>query len=692
MAPLPPQTASASLATYHSAYNGYVLDRNGRFTYFIQQPDGSHLQNGYWRFTSSQHERLAYERGYHNPEDIMVAADSGEHHDVISLLWVPGTVDPNLKSQISGNARAHLRNIYDMRSILQKALSFRGRVPTYPVSHLLREYWEARRTAWSLPVEQYAAQASMEPTSMLPQSEGVSSPIVVTGHQETLPHGQRTHTSQRLYSSDLVMNTAASSVVRSPAQSPGMTGTPLAPRHSTSPKSFPKHARASQHAENTTAPSQPAVHYNAPSHGTPSAGSKPKQPIVRTHNAGTHIQDTAQHQPSQVQAVRQPQASQAARITAPNEQLQGFRRNLAVQPGQQMTKAPQVSLASFLQHNTYATASGQPGAFTSSQTFSPYASSPYTPPSGQSTPPPLGPSGGYPPPPASPVGNTQSYTAPGVGRSYGQQYNAVASEIHAIPQAPSNNAIPKDQQLKKQALSIDPCLARQRQSRDAAFSPPITPLSLDNDYGEPVATGGGAPNQKPSEARALDRQPEEGQSRSPKRPLEADREEVQRLKRRKSDDYQYETLGIALSIEHSSSPTALDMYAEVPCMDCGEMTGHKLGCHLGTHPLSSSTDAIDTNEFTDIAPIKNLTMLDYRILADSVLRLDPGPWTTHQGPPPEPEPEEPEEPETEIQRMAEIIRNEDTYMNDPDLHSLPDALMITLWALKTSSNVEVVYE
>jgi hypothetical protein len=184
-------------------------------------------------------------------------------------------------------------------------------------------------------------------------------------------------------------------------------------------------------------------------------------------------------------------------------------------------------------------------------------------------------------------------------------------------------------------------------------------------------------------------QPEEGQSRSPKQPLEADREEVQRLKRRKSDDYQDEPLGIAPSLEQSSPPTALDMYAELPCMDCGEMTGHKWGCHLGTHPLSSLTDVIDTNEFTDITPMKNLTIVDYRTLADSVLRLDPGPWTTHQGPPPEPEPEDPE---TEIQRMAEIIRNEGTYMNDPDLHSLPDALMITLWALKTSSNVEVVYE
>lgn len=87
--------------------------------------------------------------------------------------------------------------------------------------------------------------------------------------------------------------------------------------------------------------------------------------------------------------------------------------------------------------------------------------------------------------------------------------------------------------------------------------------------------------------------------------------------------------------------------------------------------------------------MKNLSILDYRNLADSVQRLDPGRWTRHQGPPPEPEPEEPE---AEIQGMADTIRNEDTYMGNPDLHALPDAMMIMLWALTTSPSIEVVYE
>jgi len=87
--------------------------------------------------------------------------------------------------------------------------------------------------------------------------------------------------------------------------------------------------------------------------------------------------------------------------------------------------------------------------------------------------------------------------------------------------------------------------------------------------------------------------------------------------------------------------------------------------------------------------MKNLTVLDYRVLADCVERFDPGPWTTHQGPPPEPEPEDPED---QIRGMAAVIRNEDTYKNDPDLSLLPDNLMILAWAISTSPNIEIIDE
>ena len=88
--------------------------------------------------------------------------------------------------------------------------------------------------------------------------------------------------------------------------------------------------------------------------------------------------------------------------------------------------------------------------------------------------------------------------------------------------------------------------------------------------------------------------------------------------------------------------------------------------------------------------MQNLTILDYRILTEAVERFDPGPWTTHFVPS-EPKPE-PEDAETQIRGMAEIIRNEDSYKNDPELRNLPDHFMMILWAFKTSDSVQVVNE
>lgn len=82
-----------------------------------------------------------------------------------------------------------------------------------------------------------------------------------------------------------------------------------------------------------------------------------------------------------------------------------------------------------------------------------------------------------------------------------------------------------------------------------------------------------------------------------------------------------------------------------------------------------------------------MTVLDYRRLADAVERFDPGPWTTHFNPFPTPPPEESD---TQISGMADVIRNEDSYKDDVELHGLPDSAMIVLWAFKTSPAVEVI--
>jgi hypothetical protein len=87
--------------------------------------------------------------------------------------------------------------------------------------------------------------------------------------------------------------------------------------------------------------------------------------------------------------------------------------------------------------------------------------------------------------------------------------------------------------------------------------------------------------------------------------------------------------------------------------------------------------------------MQNLTMLDYRILAEAVNKFDPGPWTTHFETHPEPEVEDAE---TQIRGIAEVIRNEDSYKMDKELHNLSDEFMIMLWESKTSDKVHVIDE
>ena len=87
---------------------------------------------------------------------------------------------------------------------------------------------------------------------------------------------------------------------------------------------------------------------------------------------------------------------------------------------------------------------------------------------------------------------------------------------------------------------------------------------------------------------------------------------------------------------------------------------------------------------TDLKPILNLTFLDYRSIADSVERFDPGPWTTHFDMSPDPEPEDPA---TRLKGMAEVVRNEDSYKTNPELHELPDDLMVLLWAFTLAGQV-----
>jgi hypothetical protein len=130
------------------------------------------------------------------------------------------------------------------------------------------------------------------------------------------------------------------------------------------------------------------------------------------------------------------------------------------------------------------------------------------------------------------------------------------------------------------------------------------------------------------------------------------------------------------------APAAIDPYPGLACMDCGEESGHTDQCHIGSKLTRPGDIKTTANHIADFPTPRPLDVLELRDLADSTELFDPGPWTTHQGPPPEPTPEDRA---GEIREMAAIVRNEPSYRNNPALHSLPDGLLVTFWALTTSS-------
>ena len=145
---IPPPPAIAPSA-YKSAYNyDVVTDEGGNFDHFIRTVDQTHIQKtGYWRFLSNEDDQRAYQRGFHRPEDILVAQDQGGYsNDDIALRWVPGRADVYLKMPLQGSAADHLRTIYEIRQELGLPMLLRGEPPVYPISEKteLKEYWEMK--------------------------------------------------------------------------------------------------------------------------------------------------------------------------------------------------------------------------------------------------------------------------------------------------------------------------------------------------------------------------------------------------------------------------------------------------------------------------------------------------------------------------------------------------------------------
>jgi hypothetical protein len=118
---------------YHSAYRGSVTAPDGSFDHFLRIVYPIHESKGYWRFHSIEDERRAFALGLSTPEMVLLAVDRGDGpFDDIILRWLPGSMDKGNKPSF-GTAAAHLESICNELRLLGKPLSFRGRVPTYPI-------------------------------------------------------------------------------------------------------------------------------------------------------------------------------------------------------------------------------------------------------------------------------------------------------------------------------------------------------------------------------------------------------------------------------------------------------------------------------------------------------------------------------------------------------------------------------
>jgi hypothetical protein len=286
-----------------------------------------------------------------------------------------------------------------------------------------------------------------------------------------------------------------------------------------------------------------------------------------------------------------------------------------------------------------------------------------------------------------------------------RQDSVVTAQIQTDSQAP----VPGDDMYQlpyKKTASVDPHSAGRPQSPSTINTPTHTPEhSVGGSEGPTLIVREVTPNTSDVESPSTTcnnhttathhERPilpntvlQDRQVGSLKRPIEVHQYVTRQNKKPKGGTH-YNDMHTPLSKQIQFPQSTTDMYQGLPCMDCGEDVGHKSDCHVGSKLVNFCTTLAVTNVVADLKPMEHLTVLDYRTFSDSVQYFDPGPWTDHQGPPPEPDPEDPED---QLQGMADIIRNEECYKNDTGLHSLPDDIMITLWALKTCSNTEIVCE
>jgi hypothetical protein len=620
----PPQSAACSTPSpnqYYSAYSGCAVYR-GQFTHFIRKPDQSHLDYGFWCFATSQDEFRAFGLGYHTPEDILIAVDSGERDNFtdISLLWVPGRVDPALRSQISGNAVQHIRVIYNMRLFLRKALSFQGRAPTYPMNPKLKDYWSSRCIPASSLAEPPVVQAFTKPQSSSFQSlslpSSVAQPTAI--QQQTAPDSPQIQNGRKKNSFNSVICDTISSNTQISTQFPGMTGgTPAVPNGPTQPGPAPALAASSHLSPNIVAQAVQTNNHQPSTICTAQTRSSPAATVAQLYNDTTQVARSPGntcHQTSFIQRNPQYQTPPTWH-RPPQKNAQPPYTVQALRPQPPQPSPGQTQASNPAQKNVQSANANRIGITAGYQVqsrygASPFGSSPYIASLGQPTSVIGGPRDDQHSPFTAVSEGIQRYSTTYAGSQAGRQFPGAVEKPHPkSPRSTMNNAASKLQQLQKSTVMIDPRLAERPRNGSTVPVSAATQVHLSLDEEEPITV---APDETVVEERIVTppcnvptilkkasvsrpTEPKTQQTKSLKRLAEVDSNEARENKRLKAENHRHDSL--RTTPEQAPRPTLVldtatsenvvkDMYAELPCMDCGQDMGHKQGCFLGKDSLA----------------------------------------------------------------------------------------------------------
>ncbi|OAL02489.1 hypothetical protein IQ06DRAFT_375287 [Phaeosphaeriaceae sp. SRC1lsM3a] len=673
-----PPSATDFQLRYHTAHRGVARDCHGKFKNFVRKLDASHLENGYWRFTSKLDEKRAYTLGHQTPESILCAVHCGDGtYSDIQLRWVPGKMDPNVVGALSGNAAQHLQNIHEARRFLGKSMAVPGTVPLYPVESRMKGYWETKRAA--VLTSSMIVEGSKSFASPLPPTHNLHLPSLevraAAGGSQAQHDGLENGWDNFSLPAPWAPSPAASLRSRnSMAPSRSSTTTPPKPAQS-------QPAGLSSASQNRSqSPQHVSTHHSCPASGVKERFRGAMEPGSQEPTAVSlrNIYDQQEGLTNVSQDLSSRTGSSHFPSATPGRSRQPAYTGARSQ-SRDTTRSPQDS-DNRLGHQS--TCSASPSR---SNVMAGHLSMV---------------------PPPSPL--THHSRAPRTGSISSDMPLASAFNILGLSSSPNAPRVRPPQLQEATQSQLMPAHESTLQSWESHVmvcdnSPPggfdHTPAAK-----FPVVTNSPELSSGLSEASA--RSQEAANLRGTARPLtietsgkilaryeevnslkgdlEADCNNNYQNKNLKNDDDSPASEGGTCQLQ----PNVDDVYFSLPCMDCGRENEHTSECCIGSE-FTSLLVTIAAKRMADLQPMENITILNYRNLEQSVQRFDPGPWTTHQGPPPEPEPETAED---QIRGMAEVIRNEDSYKNDNSLHCLPDEAMILLWAFKTSPNIEVIDE